>query len=112
MADDKYDHAIDYLMRYPDEIELAWGTTDIHPAGCLFQLVHGPSCTGYRRTSCSHGCLTQLRGPLGDAFTPTIFTREIMADTRIPISPEDIRLHHLPVFAEWQRRLDQELGRS
>lgn len=113
MADDRYDHAIDYLMRHPMEIINAWGQPDTHRAGCLFARAHRKDCY-----NCHHGCLTQIRGycgyPLASwnmAATPTL-TTVIRADQRIPGRVEDIQLHHLPVFAEWQRRLDRELHRT
>lgn len=108
MADDQYDHAIDYLMRHPEEITRAWSLQELHVAGCLFRILHDRSCT--RGMECQHGCLTQVRathyrrGP-----TPSL-EAEIRADTRIPMWPDAIRLHHLPVFAAWQRRIDRELG--
>lgn len=54
-------------------------------------------------------CLTMIRngwqGP-----TPEL-TTAIQSDDRLPCSPRQITPAHLPVFAEWQRRLDRELNR-
>jgi hypothetical protein len=110
MADDQYDHAIDYLMRHPEEILEAWRNCLTHPAGCLFRFAHTAMC-GSAWQSCTHGCLTMIRSNTfykHDAPTP-VLTDAIRADTRIPCSASDIRLHHLPAFAEWQRRLDREV---
>ncbi len=58
------------------------------------------------------GCLTQVRdeaeqaGPLHDI--PLI--DELIDDDRIPDRGTEIRHHHLPAFAEWQARLEAELG--
>jgi hypothetical protein len=38
-------------------------------------------------------------------------TKAIRADARIPEGPQWITVNDLPVFAEWQRRLDKELKR-
>jgi MoxR-like ATPase len=57
------------------------------------------------------GCLTMIRSDEGFVAQTSALTKAIKADTRIPDDPEKITLRHLPVFAEWQRRLDKELGR-
>jgi hypothetical protein len=36
----------------------------------------------------------------------------IVADGRIPLTGEDITIDHLPIFAGWQRRIDQVLNRT
>jgi hypothetical protein len=36
----------------------------------------------------------------------------IFSDELIPISSHDITVADLPVFAEWQRKIDAELGRE
>ena len=38
-------------------------------------------------------------------------TDEIQADTRIPKTWDDITLEDLPVFSEWQRKLDKYYNR-
>ncbi len=107
--DDKYDHAIDYLNRHPEEIREAWLSPYVHPGGCLFQFVRRNDCDWTKQ----YGCLTSIRCTRGEVYcaeTPEL-TVAIAADTRLPTCASDIRLHHLPVFAEWQRRIDRELGR-
>jgi hypothetical protein len=61
------------------------------------------------------GCLTQIRSWGTDyaaSREPRIreLCMEVARDARIPAYPEDITVEHLPVFVEWQRRLDAELG--
>jgi hypothetical protein len=100
---DKYDKAIAYLSDHPDEIMEAWKRPHKHVAGCLFQKA---TKTGW---SCVSGCLTELRRwPQLNAATDAL-TDAIRADRRIPMDPYDITVERLGVFAEWQRRLDQEL---
>lgn len=56
------------------------------------------------------GCLTQVRAFEFGAETDEL-TAAIRADNRIPDNPRAIGVLDLPVFAEWQRRLDRELNR-
>lgn len=91
---DKYDKAIAYLKKHPRAIKHAWTNTDRHKAGCLFGF------TGDWTT----GCLTQVKYNKYDAPTPAL-TQAIRADDRIP-RVADITVKSLPVFAEWQRKLD------
>lgn len=57
------------------------------------------------------GCLTSVRRPENVAWT-TKLTQEIKRDKRIPVSPRNLKPKHLPVFAEWQRKIDKELKRN
>ena len=104
---DQYDDAIDYLTAHPHEIDEAWGSAGSpmpHEASCLFDYAGRP---GDVRDGFQIGCLTQVRH--GDSVAATqALTDEIAADERIPADSEDITVYHLPVFAEWQRRLDRE----
>jgi len=109
---DKYDEAIEFLKAHPSEIHEAWSEIEDdppHPAHCLFQAA---TKDGRVDSIASFGCLTQIRG-MGswDAATPEL-TEAIRADDRIPGNPLSISVDHLPVFAEWQRRIDRELGRK
>lgn len=56
------------------------------------------------------GCLTQVRGGEDGPLGRDDLTAEIRSDKRIPSDPVKITKRSLPVFAEWQRRLDQEPG--
>lgn len=106
---DKYDAAIAYLTAYPSEIARAWAMVSTHPAGCLFAFCGRTGSADDKdeegRRFC--GCLTQVRN--GDhAYTPAL-TAAIRADARIPGNDQQITIESLPVFAEWQRRLDREI---
>lgn len=108
---DKYDEAIEYLTRHPEEIVHAWGMFS-HPAHCLFQMVDPAPTTSIRRIDgVACGCLTMIRRGPFQAWTDAL-TIEIRADLSIPSEVYDVTIHHLPIFAKWQRRLDRELGRT
>jgi hypothetical protein len=102
---DKYDKAVAYLTNRPEEIREAWYSPRLHPAGCLFTFVSS-DYTSY----VSIGCLTTIRLGPHVAETPAL-TEAIRADKRLPKDLLDITADNLPVFAEWQRRLDRELQR-
>jgi hypothetical protein len=113
MAKDKYDRAISYLTDLPSEIFKAWSSTD-HECHCLFAFVsptgrveNEPVGNGKRI-----GCLTQIRASDHCVAWTDDLTRRIRADERIPLSGSDTTPEHLPVFAEWQRTIDRELGRG
>ena len=113
---DKYHAAEAYLHAHPEEIYDAWANPQAHEAGCLFMWAT-------RRLVCGEpeddrvGCLTQIRqdSRLGFAYARVAdsweLTAQIRDDDRIPIHEHEITLENLPVFAEWQRRLDRELRR-
>lgn len=105
---DKYDIAIEYLTEYPEEILDTWNSPFNYPHGCLFQMV---TPSGNYQTpewnSDQCGCLTQVKYKSYPAWTPEL-TNEICNDERIP-SSRNITVADLPVFAEWQRRLDREI---
>jgi hypothetical protein len=102
---DKYDKAVAYLTKHPYEILHAWQHPEDAPGGCLFLFAGETDGYGER---C--GCLTQVADKNSRAQTPAL-TKAIRADARIPKGPQWITAKDLPVFAEWQRRLDKELKR-
>lgn len=120
---DKYDDAVAHLTARPGQIEDAWNHPYEHEAGCLFGyccrsdewdpniVAKALGTDGF--VTC--GCLTQVRRSKTRS-APYVagtadLTREIQDDDRIPDAPSHISVEDLPVFAEWQRRLDKELGR-
>lgn len=58
------------------------------------------------------GCLTMIRCFAGINAETEELTKAIRADHRLPKSFQDMAPCHYPVMAEWQRRLDAELGRE
>lgn len=119
---DIYDKAVEYLteaqLNDPRSATIfkAWSHLD-DPGGILFGFASEHRNRGgqiidnevdsYQLV----GCLTQIRGG-GFVATRPELTEAIKADGRIPTSGEDVTVNDLPVFAEWQRKLDKELGRT
>ena len=94
---DIYDLEVERLTENPCEIYLSWVSS-----GPLFQFC-GPQDT------C--GCLTMVaRGAINAATVE--LTEEIRKHKHLfPASGSSIKTKHLPVFAEWQRRIDKDLNR-
>lgn len=110
---DKYDEAVAHLTRHPMQIGQAWRETTDHPAGCLFSYVSPKGRLNKVPPWVDHccGCLTQVRNRDCVAWTEEL-TQAIQADDRIPGDVVRITAEDLPVFAEWQRRIDKELNRT
>lgn len=106
---DKYDLSIQYLTERPGQILDNWKSPFDTNGGCLFQFV---STDGHCNSK--YGCITMIRGKHYQYRNTPIkeLTEQIVSDTRIPVCPENISVDHLPVFAEWQRRIDKILGRD
>lgn len=115
---DVYDKAIAFLRKHPERIYRAWVDPTREPGGALFSFTSRSRKAELSREThpiygdrMSCGCLTQIRG--GDYAAPTkALTAAIRDDERIPAISTLIDVESLPVFAEWQRRLDKELGRK
>lgn len=107
---DKYDEQIAELLKdeptpkeFSKRVNKEWGRSR-----GLFAFAASPGfCEDYALT----GCLTMIREGSWIAETPEL-TLEIKQDERIPTSWSGITPEHLPIFAEWQRRLDRELNRE
>jgi len=100
---DIYEREVERLTNNPDDIYDSW--SEFTP---LFQRVS----MNQSDFTCQHGkygCLTQIRR---GSHIGRCFTNEIMADTRIPCNETDIKPEHLPIIAEWQRKIDKELDRN
>lgn len=95
---DIYDKEIKRLSKDPDKIYSAWLYGDDHSP--LFD------AAGPRRDGVNCGCLTQVKRGMYLASSKRL-TAAIQADARIPSNPHKITPEHLPVFAEWQRKLDK-----
>jgi hypothetical protein len=106
---DAYQQAVEYLTANPGEIYEAWEGHRRAIGGCLFMAAsQSGSITG---TGC--GCLMMIRSSIicSRAATPEL-TVAIQNDRRIPGNPREMTVDDLPVFAGWQRRIDQILGRT
>ncbi len=106
---DAYDRAVRRLKKeYEEDNEAiydSWSGVQI-----LFGFVSADRNIGWDR-GIKCGCLTQIRGYEFCAETKDL-TDAIRADDRLPGDANEIRPHHLPFFAEWQRRIDKTLGRT
>lgn len=108
---DKYDNAVEFFRKHPDAVRFAWAKPLSHPHGCLFQWASRtgrPKELSYKEVFC--GCLTMIRkNHQYEVEGRPDLTEEIRSDNRIPKGMSSIRIDHLPIFAEWQRRLDHEI---
>jgi hypothetical protein len=103
---DKYDRAIEYLTEHPEKIEEAWNAAPVRPDEVVDDVrrVDDERCL-FAVTAMGFGCLTQVFCEFHEAPNPEL-TEAIRADHRIPKCVEYITPEDLPVFAEWQRRID------
>lgn len=100
---DRYDDEVNRLTNNPRLIRESWDYAEP-----LFQHVQH---VARPRANFVCGCLTQVASKIFEAATPEL-TEAIQKDERIPKSVEFITVEHLPLFAEWQRRIDKELKRK
>lgn len=105
---DKYDEEIEFLTKRPHFIVDHWAN-----ARPLFRIIGN--------TSVNSGCPTMIRKcgmatilHSGNKLSAFIkgklneeITKGIMMDERLPGDPYGIEVKHLPVFAEWQRKVDE-----
>jgi len=126
MPKDKYDHAIDYLTDNPEDIHDAWSDPSgwEGKGGELFGFV-GPDWKSNsnpglheRITTGTCGCLQQIRQSFkhgGDGTSGTMamshwprLWQKIADDRSLPSDADDIGIEDLPVFAMWQREIDEK----
>jgi len=106
--DVSYDDAVEYLTAHPEEISSAWKNPLNRRGGSLFAFA---SKNGMSQSNQKVGCLTAIRTPDSSFFVSECsseITEAIRADSRIPLWCDDTIVDSLPVFAEWQERLDRE----
>jgi hypothetical protein len=105
---DKYDKQIKFLTANPERITRQW------ESGIgLFQFIDR-SCDD-NESNINSGCLTMIRSNMScvaiiNRNVNNEITEQIRNDERIPINSNDIKVEHLPIFAEWQRKVDQLEG--
>lgn len=118
---DAYDKAVEYLTDNPNRIHQAWvdgylgGPEDDGMEACPGNILFG--AVDKDRHSC-RDCLTILKRN-GTDFTDIDLDQfksniidEILNDVTIPNYQGGVNESNLPRFAYWQRRLDEELGRT
>jgi hypothetical protein len=103
---DRYDRAVAYFHAHPEAIPDAWAAPSREPYGFLFAFAT-PTGRDDDTNPGVYGCLTMIRREEAIAWTAEL-TDAIRADDRLPIDLAGA-LPVLEVFAEWQRRLDQEI---
>lgn len=109
---DAYDEIVEALKKTPDSefrqrAFSAWNEPWAFPEGILFGFCE-PNRFDYG-SPC--GCLTMVKEGTRRAATLEL-TLEIRADDRLPKFDSGITKENLHVFAEWQRRMDRDLGRK
>lgn len=103
---DKYDIEIERLSKFPGLISGHWLRGEP-----LFQICS----TEEMKRNHNTGCLTMIRRNEAffvlnkDGTKNYELTSAIRSDNRIPEDPNDITIESLSIFAEWQRRLDEEI---
>lgn len=99
-----YDEQIECLTQYPEAIYHSWNASQ-----GLFKAIRGDSFVYDLKYSA--GCLTQIRvvesrAAFVNGKVDINLTKEIREDARIPTDPFKITAEDLPVFKEWQERID------
>lgn len=101
-----YDRQIAKLTENPQQIQIDWSIGE-----GLFKFVEPQDKMFYEHS----GCLTMIRDrpQLSKAYTNSgvdeKLTLEIASDERIPKYNNDITVESLPVFKEWQEKIDKLL---
>lgn len=101
---DKYDEAVKYFTKNPDKIYDCWNDPASSVHGCLFEFFRTRSVEfNLVRTLCA----TQARLYKDTAEVQNDdFLKRISMDENVPDDGLKIRLHHLPLFAKYQREYD------
>lgn len=97
---DIYDLEIIAITNKEKSIQESWQNVD--PLFKFAGDVEAPNCgclTMIRRFDSSRVCINQE--------VDDMLTEQIRNDHRLPKTPFETSLAHLPVFAEWQRKLDK-----
>ena len=122
MSKDRFDKAVDYLTKHPELIHTAWNCAEGpfdggHFLGdvTLTQKQHkaaheNGACLFQKCGDCLTGCLTQVHSHTCYAAGTPALTKAIRADERIPRNGSVIKVADLPLFADWQRRIEKELA--
>lgn len=98
---DKYDAQIEDLKKYPEDIKADWLSG------------HGL----FRMIPQMNGCLTMVRAgncclTLRASEKAKELFNKIQTDKRLPATPDSITVADLPVFAEYQRLVDETLRKN
>jgi hypothetical protein len=108
---DIYDEEIERLTKNPGNIESSW--IGCRPLFAYAQSDVSGDIEEDKENRISAGCLTMIKnapfryGVILNGKLHKELTEQIAQDSRLPNEGGHIGLKHLPVFAEWQRKLDQ-----
>lgn len=106
---DKYDEAIAYLTKHPNQIRKAWNNPGRYRGGCLFQHLTPTGRILYQERM--YGCPSLIRQGDWEACDDGL-TKAAQDDERIPVKVDKNAVSALPAFAEIQRLADKLLGRE
>ena len=114
---DIYVKAIQYLTENSHEMIDIWDDPKSHFSGVLFRSVTPSGLHEYTAEGLLCGDLCEIRSFESHAWTNEL-EEEINKDPRIPklwanndYIPK-LTINHLPIFAEWQRKIDVALDRD
>lgn len=114
---DVYSKALKYFKENPSRIPEVWDDPKSHWSGVLFQSVTPDGYGQQNENGLFCGDLCEIRSLMASAWTLEL-QEEIMNDHRIPklyasngYLPK-LTIEILEVFAEWQRKIDIEIGRN
>lgn len=109
---DIYDQEVERLTKALKDCETRDEELEIILSAWGYGFYHSPlfdGCSKNRRGAkygdyC--GCLTQVAS--GSHLAENQFLTDlILKDKRLPFKTDEITVHNLPVFAEWQRKMDK-----
>jgi hypothetical protein len=114
---DVYDKAMKYLKDNPSKISEIWDDPKSHFSGVLFQAVTPDGTAQENEYGELCGDICEIQSLEASAWTRKL-EQEILGDFRIPKlfashgwKPK-ITVDMLPIFAEWQRKIDVALSRD
>ena len=114
---DIYDKAITYLKNNPTQISEVWDDPKSHFSGVLFQAVTPSGYSEENPEGLFCGDICEIHSFLAHGWTE-VLEEAIAQDHRIPKlfannnHVPKITVDTLPVFAEWQRKIDAILNRK
>lgn len=114
---DAYSKAIDFFKAFPEKLIEVWDDPKSHWSGILFQAVTPDGYSQDNDDGLFCGDLCEIRSLMANAWTINL-QEEIVNDPRIPklYASNDyipkLSIEILEVFADWQRKIDEEIGRN
>ena len=94
---DIYDEEVKRLTDCPRDISHAWNAAT--PLFAFVGILDGKH----------FGCLTEIKARPDCFKTNNPLINQIINDDRIPTNVKEIKVEHLPLFAEYQRIIDKKI---